>query len=135
MFLQTTILFEDPFWVAYVERTTAGEYSVSRIVFGKEPGNAEVHEFFLNKYREITFSVQQEKAVQHNEKSHKRRIREAGKATGTRGVSTKAQRALAAEREKLADQRKTIRSEKKQEARERLFSLKTEKRKQKRRGH
>jgi hypothetical protein len=32
--VQTTILFEDPFWIAMIERNINGEYSVARATIG-----------------------------------------------------------------------------------------------------
>ncbi|WP_413785160.1 DUF2992 family protein [Desulfovibrio sp.] len=42
------ILFEDGFWVAYIENSHANgdDYHVARHVFCPEPSNAELREFF-----------------------------------------------------------------------------------------
>ncbi|MCO5970009.1 YjdF family protein [Actinoallomurus soli] len=42
-----TVCFEDPFWVGILEITEGGETRATRIVFGGEPTDAELHEFLL----------------------------------------------------------------------------------------
>ncbi|GAB3958263.1 YjdF family protein [Actinoallomurus acanthiterrae] len=42
-----TVCFEDPFWVGILEIAEDGEVRATRVVFGGEPTDAELHEFLL----------------------------------------------------------------------------------------
>ena len=41
------VLFDDPFWVGIFEREYEGRYEAARVVFGAEPKDYEVYEFFI----------------------------------------------------------------------------------------
>ena len=43
------VLFDDPFWVGIFEREYEGRYEAARVVFGAEPKDYEVYEFFYKK--------------------------------------------------------------------------------------
>ena len=51
-----TVFFEEPFYIALYERTQDGYTQVCRVVFGKEPTDAEVYEYFLNNWAKLKFS-------------------------------------------------------------------------------
>ena len=113
-----TVYFEDPFWVGLFERWEGESYRVSKLTFGPEPRDAEVWERVLREFDRLPFSREA------------RRQMEAIPRTGT-----KAQRALALQRQegKLA-RREESRAER--EAAEALrFRQRQEKRREKRRGH
>lgn len=54
--LVLTVFFEEPFWVGIFEKTEYGKLSVSKVIFGAEPKDAEVFEFFLKYYNDLRFS-------------------------------------------------------------------------------
>ncbi|GII63987.1 hypothetical protein Skr01_40720 [Sphaerisporangium krabiense] len=42
-----TVCFADPFWVGYLEIDEGGAVRATRVVFGGEPTDAELHDFLL----------------------------------------------------------------------------------------
>ena len=130
-----TVLFEGPFWVGVFERIEDGKLSVSKVTFGAEPKDYEVWEFVLQHYYELAFSPAVQTESRQSADNPKRRARAARKLTEQSGIGTKSQQALQLQRE----QKKLERKEKSREERlaetERVFSLKQQKKKEKRRGH
>ena len=133
-----TICFEDPFWIALVETQDDAEgYRVARHVFGPEPTDPEVEEFIHNNWRTLRFTEALQLEKRGGTKINPKRLRriiEREIAANAR-TGTKAQQALAEQREAQKAERKAE-SKAQREARERaLFAQKQEKRKQKHRGH
>lgn len=131
-----TVRFEDPFWVLLYERGGGGTCEVCKLPFGAEPGDQEVYAFLLEHWRHLNFSppVAME-APPERKVSPKRARREAQRAVRPAAMGTKAQRALALQREegKAARSRRS-RAEREAEE-ERKFALRREKRREKRKGH
>ena len=130
-----TIYFEDPFWVGLFERNDENGYSAARHVFGGEPGEAELYQFFLKYYYRLQFSAPVKTPVPDKaEVGYKRRQRQARRETQDNGVGTFAQRALQA----AYEQNKTIHAENRKHEKEEQdalkFRQKQEKKKQKQRG-
>ncbi len=130
-----TVFFEGPFWVGVFERIEDGKLSVSKVTFGAEPKDYEVWEFVLQHYYELAFSPAVQTESRQSADNPKRRARAARKLTEQSGIRTKSQQAVQLQRE----QKKLERKEKSREERlaetERVFSLKQQKKKEKRRGH
>jgi len=135
--MQLSVYFENPFWVGVFERSDERGYSVSRVVFGSDPRDREVWEFLLENMRQVRFSAPVAEAPKALEvaKNPKRVQREARDALEKAPLSTKAQDAL---RQALEMKKKTKKEHSKavrDAERDRLFALKQEKRKEKKRGH
>ncbi|HET9957145.1 MAG TPA: YjdF family protein [Polyangiaceae bacterium] len=135
--MQFSVFFENPFWVGVFERVDERGYSVSRVVFGSDPRDREVWELLLANLRQVRFSdpIPEPPKSMEVQKNPKRVQREAREALERAPLSTKAQDAL-----RLAlEQKKKVKKEQSKAAREaerdRLFTLKQEKRKEKKRGH
>ena len=130
-----TVFFEDPFWVGVFERESEEGLSACRIVFGAEPKDAEVWDYILNHYHELSFSPAVAVEERHRADSPKRRQRSAGKRLQESGVGTKSQQALKMQVEKAKLQRR-LRKRERKEAEDLLrFERKQQKRKEKHRGH
>jgi len=131
-----TVRFEDPFWVLLYERSGGGTFEACKLPFGAEPGDQEVYAFLLEHWRHLKFSppVAME-GPPERKVSPKRARREARRAIQPAALGTKAQQALALQREegKTARARKS-RAEREAEA-EQKFALRQEKRREKRKGH
>lgn len=132
-----TICFEDPFWIALVETEGDEGYRVARHVFGPEPSDPEVELFIHEHWNELHFSealqVEKRGGNKINPKRMRRIIEREVAANARRG--TKAQQALAEQREASRAERRAE-SKLQREARGKaLFAQKQEKRKQKHRGH
>nr|WP_325238196.1 YjdF family protein [uncultured Oscillibacter sp.] len=131
-----TIRFEDPFWVLLYERSGGGTYEICKLPFGAEPGDQEVYAFLLENWRSLRFSPPvAAKGPPERKVSPKRARREARRAVRPAGTGTKAQQALALQREegKAARIRRSRAEREAEEARK--FSLRQEKRREKRKGH
>ena len=131
-----TVYFEPPFWAGLFERWEGEHYSVSKLTFGPEPRDAEVWERVLREFDRLPFSpgVPSERREEPgNPKRARRGARRQMEAVPRTG--TKAQQALALQREegKLARRERT-RAEREVAEAER-FRQRQEKRREKRRGH
>ena len=137
--IAATILLEGSLWVGIFERTDKKGYSIARKIFGGEPTDPEVYEFVLQNYHELKFGAPQEfKLVikRMNPKRLQREVRrEMEKIKENSQPSTHAQNYMREELEKHKMERKTLSKQKKEERKEKQFSLKQDKRKQKHRGH
>ena len=131
-----TIRFEDPFWVCLYERKGGGLYEACKFPFGAEPGDQEVYAFLLENWRRLEFSPPiPAEAPPERRVNPKRARREARRQTRPAAMGTKAQQALALQREQGKEAR-TRRSREEREAEEaRKFALRQEKRKAKHKGH
>ena len=116
-----TVFFEDPFWVGVFELIEDGKLSVCKVTFGAEPKDYAVLEYVLQHYYELNFSPAVQVESRHVADNPKRRARAARKQTEQTGIGTKSQQAL----QLLREQNKI----------ERRFSMKQQKKKEKRRGH
>ena len=107
-----TIYFDEPFWVGVFEELDGKRLSVCRVVFGSEPTEAEIYAFILRYFNHLRFSPPVKTEIKHKADNPKRRQRNAHKQLEKSGVSTKSQ-----------------------QAKQRLFELRQQKRKEKHRGH
>ncbi len=128
------VLFEEPFWVGVFEKIENGRLSVAKVTFGAEPKDCEVYEFILKHYYDLQFSPAVEIAVAEKHKNPKRMQREIKKMMTDTGIGTKSQQALKLQHEQFKTERKKKSREQKQAESQRLFELKQQKKKDKRRG-
>lgn len=128
-----TVFFDEPFWTAVYEVSANGELQAARIVFGAEPKDAEVYEYFLKNFTRLTLSPpvaeQKRPAEIRNPKRRQRAIRNGLVQTGT-----KAQQALQRQREQTAVLRKEISRERKKRRTQEKFELRRRRKKEKHRG-
>ncbi len=130
-----TVLFDDPFWIALFEREYDEKYEVCKIIFGAEPKDYEVYSFLLKNYKNLVFSLQTEIKTQEKSASNPKRLQRVIRKNETRGISTKAQRALSLMREQNKTERKKRSKEIRELEAERRFEQKKRKHKEKHRGH
>lgn len=133
--LTLTVFFDDPFWVGVFERADGGRLSVCRVVFGAEPRDAEVLALVLRQWQRLSFSEAVPAAVKPRCRNPKRRQRAARKAAAAQGVGTKAQQALARQREAGKAARRAAASAAREEQAAARHAAKCAKRKEKHRGH
>ena len=114
-----TLFHDSQFWVGLVEHVEDSKLAVARVVFGSEPSDAEVLDFVVNRWDELSFYGNEEPDKPKSAKNPKRRIREAAKALSKPAMSTKAQQALSKQRESMKKQSVHRRSLKKQEKKQR----------------
>ncbi len=131
-----TVFFEDPFWVGIYERECGGAYEACRIVFGAEPKDRELYGFLLENWHRLKFSPSV--AAEHSEEGHispKRMQRDIEKQLHGAGAGTKAQQALARQREQNKTERHVRSREQKEQEKQRRFELRQRRQKEKHRGH
>ena len=131
-----SVLFEEPFWIALYEREYSGSYEVFKTVFGSEPSDAEVYEFFLKNYNRLSFSPPVESVpLSEHRVNPKRMRRQIKKSAEHKGMGTKAQQALKAWQELNKTERKTRTRKMREDESEHRFALRREKKKEKHKGH
>lgn len=131
-----TVYFEEPFWVGIYERSDGKRYEVCKIVFGGEPTDGEIYEFLLKNFNRLRFSRSVEaEPIEERRINPKRMQRIIKKQTENTGVGTKAQQALALEREQNKLERKVRTREQKEAEKALRFEQKQQKKKEKKKGH
>lgn len=130
-----TVYHDGQFWVGMFERAERGRLAACHVVFGAEPSNEEVQQLVCERWNRLRFSESiAMDAMPKIACNPKRRQRKAARELAQRGPSTKAQLAIAEEREASAQQHKTEARNKREQEKQRRFELRQEKRKQKHRG-
>lgn len=131
-----TVYFEPPFWVGLYQREDEAGFRVCRVVFGGEPRDQQVLDYFQSHWRELVFSPPGAGGPDPDQTVNpKRARREAKKAVLPTGAGTKAQQALQLQREQSKVQRAAISKRRKEEQRERKLALRQQKRREKHKGH
>ena len=130
-----TVYHDGQFWVGLAEHVEDGRYGIARIVFGAEPSDEEILQFVLSEWEKLTFSGGEPAEKHEPAKNPKRRLREASRTLKQPAMSTKAQLALAEQREALKRESTHARSLRRAGEAEARFELRKLKRKQKHRGH
>lgn len=135
-YAQLTVYFEAPFWVGLFERGGGGTWEACKVTFGPEPKDHEVYAFLLENHRRLRFSPSMRAGRTAGQAANpKRRQRQVKRQLERAGCSTRAQQALAAQREqgKEAKRRRTRAEREAEQARQ--FALRQEKRREKHKGH
>ena len=130
-----TVYHDGQFWVGLAEHVEGGRYGAARIVFGAEPSDEEILRFVVGKWERLAFFGDKATETSKPAKNPKRRAREASKALKQPAMGTKAQRALAAQREAMKRESAHARSRRRAEEAEARFEQRRLKRKRKHRGH
>lgn len=134
-----TVRFDEPFWIGLIEVEDGESYSAARHVFGAEPSTPEVFDFIRDHWSDLRFAPEVELDIQPatckriNPKRLRRMIEKEVRSNARRG--TKAQQALAEQREASAEAKAALSRRQREERKRAQFAKRTEKRKQKHRGH
>ena len=129
-----TVFFEEPFWIGVFERISEGKLSVCKVTFGTEPKDYEICGFLLKNYYRLRFSPAVATDVKEASRNPKRMQREVREQVQNTGIGTKSQQALKLQQEQLKIERKTVTREQREAEKQRQFTLKQQKRKEKHRG-
>ena len=130
-----TVYHDGQFWVGLAEHFEGGRDGVARIVFGAEPSDEVILRFVTSEWEKLSFFGDKAAETSKPAKNPKRRAREAAKALKRPAVSTKAQQALAAQREAMKQESAQARCQRREDEAEARFEQRKLKRKQKHRGH
>lgn len=130
-----TVLFEEPYWVAIVEREEAGMLTVARQVFGAEPTAPEIYDWLLTRHlRFLRFSSPVAGGNRNAGKNPKRLQREAKRAMEGTGVGTKSRDAMRLMLEARKTERKVKSKAEREAEEERKYRMKREQAKARHRG-
>ena len=132
--VKMTVYFEEPFWIAVIERNEEQRLSVAKVTFGTEPKDYVVYEYIVNHFYHLRFGKEVEAEVKDYKKNPKRMQRDVKKQLENKGIGTKSQQALKLQHEQNKMERKSKSREQKLEKMERLFSMKQQKKKEKHKG-
>lgn len=133
--VKLTVYFEDPFWVGIFERSIDEKLSVCKVIFGAEPKDNEVLNFVLNRYNKLRYSPEILNEKVFKEKINPKRIqRDVKKQLNNKGVGTKSWQALKLQQEQGKTIRKAKNKEQKELEKEKLYSLKQKKKREKHKG-
>ena len=130
-----TVYHDGQFWVGLAEHVEGGRYGAARIVFGAEPSDEGILRFVVGKWAKLSFFGHDSTEASKPAKNPKRRAREVSKALKQPAMGTKAQQALASQRETMKRESVRARSQRRAEEAEARFEQRKLKRKQKHRGH
>ena len=130
-----TVYHDGQFWVGLAEHVEDGRYGAARMVFGAEPSNEEILQFVVGKWERLSFFGDDVTETSKPAKNPKRRAREAAKTLTQPAMGTKAQQALANQRETMTRESAHARSRRRADEAEARFEQRKLKRKQKHRGH
>ena len=130
-----TVYHDGQFWVGLAEHVEDGRYGVARIVFGAEPSDEGILRFVASEWARLAFFGGEPAEASKPAKNPKRRSREASRALKQPAMGTKAQQALASQRETMKRESAHARSQRRAEEAEARFEQRKLKRKQKHRGH
>lgn len=133
--IKLTVYFEDPFWVGIFERSIDENLSVCKVVFGAEPKDNEIFDFVLNRYSKLKYSPEILYEKDFKEKVNPKRVqRDVKKQLNNKGVGTKSQQALKLQQEQNKTIRKIKTKEQKELEKEKMYSLKQQKKREKHKG-
>ena len=130
-----TVYHDGQFWVGLAERVEDGKFGIARIVFGAEPSDEEILRFVASKWEKLSFFGGEPTETSKPARNPERRAREASKALRQPAMSTKAQQALANQREAMKRESAHAKSQRRAEEAEARFEQRKLKRKQKHHGH
>ena len=110
-----TVYHDGQFWVGMAEHVEDGRYGVARIVFGAERPMRRSCSSLSANGEKLSFFGDDPVETSKPAKNPKRRAREAAKALKRPAMSTKAQQALAAQREAMKQESAHARSRRRAE--------------------
>jgi hypothetical protein len=132
-----TVYFEDPFWVGIFTLSEGNAAQYSRVVFGKEPSDIEVYEYFQNNANLLKFTDSYPETTRETIiKNPKRRQREISKELHNRAGTKKSLEAIKQlEQQNKKEKQKEAKNARKAEREAHIFDIKQRKAREKQRGH
>jgi hypothetical protein len=138
--VELTVYFDDPFWVAVLERRDGAEVRAARLVFGAEPTDAELYQLLVRRGGRLLTDTAAAAPVPAGpppvrHRNPKRLAREAARQAAEPRPSTAAQQALSrSQHERAAAADRDRRAERDADA-QRRYELRRAKAKRRHRGH
>lgn len=130
-----TVFFEDPFWVGVLERNYNGINYMGKYIFGAEPTNIELLQFYINKFDTIKCIKISENNIEKHITGFKKSLNKAKKAQNNIGISTKSQSLFKKAFEEEIKIKKAEKREEKYKDKEERYKIKLQKKLKKKQGH
>lgn len=135
VYCRFTVHFEDPYWIGLYERQESGRLSACKVTFGAQPKDYEVYEYLLKNWKRLHFGPGVEAAAAAPDcKNPKRLQRKIRQSLQGQGCGTKAQQAVAAQREQGKTELQLRTRQQRMQEKDRRFALHLAKKKEKHRG-
>lgn len=130
-----TVFFEQPFWVGVYEKVNGDNLEMCKFTFGTEPNDYEIYDFLLHHWNQLHFSSAVKADFKPQSAINPKRMQcSIRKQLQSQGIGTKSQKALKLQYEENKLAHKENNRQQKECEKQRLFELKSQKRKQKHRG-
>ena len=130
-----TIFFEDPFWVGILEENYNGINYMGKHIFGAEPSNSELLQFYIYEFEKIKKLIIGETDIITKKMNFKKSINKSKKAQNKTGVGTKSQNLFKKAFEKTMDIKKKEGKIDEIICKEEKYIKKLEKKNERRKGH
>jgi len=130
-----TVFFEDPFWVGIVEENYNGINYMGKHIFGAEPSNSELLQFYIYEFDKIKKVKISETNIETRKMGFKKSLNKSKKAQDKIGVGTKSQNLFKMAFEEGMETKKKERKIEELTNKEEKYKKKQEKKLEKKKGH
>jgi hypothetical protein len=130
-----TIFFEEPFWVGILEENYNGINYMGKHIFGAEPSNSELLQFYIYEFEKINRLKISETNMEIKKVSFKKSLNKSKKIQNKIGVGTKSQNLFQKTFEETMEINKKEKRVEKIMDEEEKYKKKQEKKLEKRKGH
>jgi len=130
-----TIFFENPYWVGVLEENYNGINYIGKYVFGAEPSNSELLQFYIYEFDKIEKIKISETEMETKKISFKKSLNKSKKVQNKIGVGTKSQNLFQKAFEEIMEIRKKKHRMEENMDKEEKYKKKQEKKLEKRKGH
>jgi len=130
-----TVFFEDPFWVGILEENYDGINYMGRHIFGAEPSNSELLQFYIYELEKIDKIKIGESKIETKKLSFKKSLSKSKKIQNKNVTGTKSQNLFQKAFEETMDIKKKERKTEEIMNKEEKYKKKQEKKLEKKKGH
>jgi len=130
-----TIFFEDPFWVGVLEENYNGINYMGKHIFGAEPSNSELLQFYIYEFENIKKIKISEADTETGKMNFKKSVSKAKKIQSRIGAGTNSQNLFKKAFEEMMDIKKRERKIEEIMNKEEKYKKKLEKKLEKKKGH
>ena len=130
-----TVFFEDPFWVGILEENYNGINYMGKHIFGAEPSNSELLQFYIYEFEKIKKLKIGETDIETKKINFKKSMNKSKKTQGKIGVGTKSQNLFQRAFEETMETKKKERKIEELMDKDEKYKKKLEKKLEKKKGH
>jgi hypothetical protein len=130
-----TIFFEDPFWVGVLEENYDDKNYMGKHIFGAEPSNSELVQFYLYEFDKIKKIKISESKIEARKINFKKSLNKSKKMQNKTGAGTKSQNLFQKAFEEIMNIKKKVNKAEERQDKEKKYIKRQEKKLEKRKGH